>query len=364
MFGMFLIDNIEKEFFKSLNKGDTSSERFDKILNILVHKTYKDGVSYQDQNQNSFYTLLAPHLSPDLIARMTRHGFDFSQMDRMGHSLMFCFNDRFDSLMKMHRKGLVPESIENGAHLFDFVDTVEKFETYVKRGLNVPERDNCGIPYLMQIQDNDLFRRYLAYHKNPNITDRHGNTPLHTITNIPKLKMLIKAGADIHAENDLGNTPVFGKLKPLAIALFKDEGADLHHRNRLGQTPYLYAVKIMARHVTALTEIDYLDIRVELKTVEVFLMEGVDPNTRDNDGNTALFYALKGGALNIVQDLNVRSFAQGLVAAGVNPTFKNNDGKMAHEFAHTPDDMNLCPAPRKRATTPNHTRKMKMRMSA
>lgn len=67
-----------------------------------------------------------------------------------------------------------------------------------------------------------------------NARDNEGNTPLHVLTDVEE--ELLKLGADVNALNKDGETPIFTTVDDDAIPLFIEHGADLTIRNNKGET--------------------------------------------------------------------------------------------------------------------------------
>jgi ankyrin repeat protein len=71
---------------------------------------------------------------------------------------------------------------------------------------------------------------------NVNARDDNGNTPLHETFLTDIEEELLKLGADVNAKNKDGETPIFTTVDDDAIPLFIEYGADLTIRNKKGET--------------------------------------------------------------------------------------------------------------------------------
>ena len=71
---------------------------------------------------------------------------------------------------------------------------------------------------------------------NVNARDDDGNTPLHETFLTDVEEELLKLGANVNARNKDGETPIFTNVDEEAIPLFLKHGADLTIRNKKGQT--------------------------------------------------------------------------------------------------------------------------------
>lgn len=69
-----------------------------------------------------------------------------------------------------------------------------------------------------------------------NARDNEGNTPLHKTFLTDVEQELLKLGADVNARNKDGETPIFTTVDDRAIPLFISHGADLTIRNNRGET--------------------------------------------------------------------------------------------------------------------------------
>lgn len=130
---------------------------------------------------------------------------------------------------------------------------------------------------------------------------------------VEAIDLLINAGADLHARDFKGNTPLhlavnYGSREIMAALLAK--GADTEAVNRDGSTP------LMAAAVTG----DY-------KKTELLLDNSANPNHQNRRGTTALHLA----AFNLNRD-SVRQ----LLLAGARPTLTDNDGRTPRDWADEP----------------------------
>lgn len=101
--------------------------------------------------------------------------------------------------------------------------------------------DHHGDPLLVSALGCDNFRlakALVAHGANVNAQDSVGNTPLHTVAgrDTALLEQLLEAGADVHATNNQGATPLFNARSAQAVDMLVRAGAPIDARDARGNT--------------------------------------------------------------------------------------------------------------------------------
>jgi hypothetical protein len=118
--------------------------------------------------------------------------------------------------------------------------------------------------------DIEIVKQQLAKGVDVNATNETEDTALHVTQNAEIARLLIKHGANIHAKNDLGTTPIFNKDIEIAEILL-DAGVDINSRTEKGNT-------LLMRY----TYSGYLD------GIKFLLERGADVNACNSDKQNAL----------------------------------------------------------------------------
>lgn len=138
-----------------------------------------------------------------------------------------------------------------------------------------------------------------------------GDTPLHEAArdNLPELQALIAATSPIDVENRIGYTPAMEAARQGhadVVRELADAGADLNHRgNDLG-------MGMTALHLAA--------DRNQTEVIRLLISRGVDVNSGNAQGTTALLWALGEGATEA---------ANALLDAGADPALEDEFGYSA-----------------------------------
>jgi ankyrin repeat protein len=115
------------------------------------------------------------------------------------------------------------------------------------------------------------------------------------IYSIDSARMLIERGADVHAQDSVGRTPMTIAItyNPHAISLLLASGVDINEQTRFG-TPLLTAARYQGFYPEGgggwITGVFFTSdhIKEEHNAVRILLEKGADPNTSDSEGRNAL----------------------------------------------------------------------------
>ena len=132
------------------------------------------------------------------------------------------------------------------------------------------------------VGDQDTVRAMLAQDSSlVRASDKNKFTALHSVAgqdDVEMAELLIKAGADVSAKNDVGMTPLHIAQYASAVEVLVRHGADVNARAKGGWTPL---------HVQAQEGCD----TGALEVMEALLDAGADPNLKDDKGRTPLDFA-------------------------------------------------------------------------
>ncbi len=144
----------------------------------------------------------------------------------------------------------------------------------------------------------------LASGADPNAATNHRkSTPLHYATDgfitgpawdpakqVRTIRLLVEAGADIHAPDKNGATPLHRAVRTRSVAAVQyllDAGADPTIKNKPGSTPFHLAVQNTGRGGSGSDEAK----AAQHEIIQAFLRRGVSVRLEDNNGKSILQWA-------------------------------------------------------------------------
>jgi len=210
-------------------------------------------------------------------------------------------------------------------HLAACREDLTRVQTFLEEGMDVNTKDEFGCTPLhwAGLADSPEVAEFLISRgADVNAKDARNFTPLMGARGLPVIELLISKGADISAQEGLqGSTKLHDACSSgdIAVATFLlDKGADIHARNRMGATPLWVAAVYDQKEIVELllereANINALDRRRQCTplwiavrngnkdTVELLIRKGANIHTSDNEGRTPLAIAKQRGHTEIVE---------------------------------------------------------------
>lgn len=107
---------------------------------------------------------------------------------------------------------------------------------------------------------------------------------------VAMIQLLIESGADVHAQDQNGATPLHRAVRTRCAAAVKfllDAGADATVKNKPGSTPFHLAVQNTGRGGSG----DESARAAQQEIIRLFLERGVSPKVKDTNGKSVLDWA-------------------------------------------------------------------------
>lgn len=200
---------------------------------------------------------------------------------------------------------------------------------------NVTDKEgNTALFCAINAKDMDMTKLLIDNGANINLKNADEDTPLliaarKNLTNL--VELLIKHGADVNAKDKNGNTPLIFATKKRNLSVVKDlirKEADINAKNNNGDSPLMLLIKKtpsnnhppqnlnpaereaeQERH-TARQETPAARRARQERSINKFEIikellnnPNIDPNITDNEGNTALYYAISTEKIKVINAL-------------------------------------------------------------
>ncbi len=195
---------------------------------------------------------------------------------------------------------------------------IEAVKILLKAGANVNARDEHGYTTLHMANDLEKTKLLIKSGAELRVKNSWGERPLHTISRkgtLEQVKFLLTTSAknDINSQTDSGNTPLIrasmNQTKDVIQALL-NAGANVHARNKEGNTP--------------LHGDWFSTISPDTGAVEILLLAGAKVDARNGLGKTPLHKHARDSGNGQVVKL--------LLKYGANPNAKDDSGKTPWDY--------------------------------
>lgn len=245
---------------------------------------------------------------------------------------------------------------------------IEVIEYLLKYGedVNRPINHKKDTPLILasKYKSTEVIKTLIRAGAKINARNNNGRTALHyaaKFNGADEVSTLVSAGADIHARDH-------GEITPLNLAALSNgksviktlirAGANIHARDERGETPLHYALHGNAKNIVrllilsgaSLADTSYLGTNAlhaaarsreaeRENLIEYLINQGLDINSVDNSGETALHYLVYAAMYSTPDDIrdNIYPRAKFLISKGADRSAKIQDGynkgKTPYEFA-------------------------------
>ena len=284
------------QFF--VERGVDINTEYDTPLEIAIEKNYRKMLEYLlNTRKNSQKTL-----DKALVKVCKVDRYSLKETDKIDiATLLLKYGAKADNHAGYESQGPLHEASARG--------TLELVKLLVSKGADVNDTTSKeGTPLMEAVKENHLevatFLLQQGAGKTINQTFQDGNTALFEAKSAEMATLLINNGANPLHINKKGKTLLLDAIisrrnKPLSV--FLDSGIDVNTQDNTGTTALIEAVKAT-------------DYGYDVKVVQQLLEKGANVNLADNKGNTPLLYA---------RSLEV---LQLLLEHGANVNAKNKEG--------------------------------------
>lgn len=294
-----------------------------------------------------------PLLSEGLARRLLEQGADLTRLGQDGSTILHraalarqvnlipllvaagvkvdARNNKGQTALQLAVESGTMELLIGGASLFSDLDSRTVRVRLLANGTigHSAEEVRRAIGEVMQ-RRRDTVAALLAAGADPRTRDDESATPLHDLAtqgDARSIKVLLNAGADPNVVRKEGFSPLMlaaFNAHPEAVRVLVAGGADLELRNSIGETALMRGSAGGG----------------DAETVATLLALGAKVNTVNDQGQSPLLYAL-GSRSNVLLDRamnnpQVASVVERLLAAGADPRVRDKDGKDPMDLVKTP----------------------------
>jgi ankyrin repeat protein/beta-lactamase regulating signal transducer with metallopeptidase domain len=299
---------------------------------------------------------------PEVVKLLIAKNVDVNARDNVGNTPLHLAARRIkkDAVELLMNKGADVNVRNNQGHSpLDFAlswNRMENAKLLLGRGAEISD-----IYQAIRLGDAGKVKDFIGAGTDVNLKNQNGSTSLHIAAaagNTALLELLIEKGADVNAKNNRGQTAlciaVSNDNKEM-VKLLIEQGADVNTKDENSHTPFDIILSRNQRQISQNT--NHAEIREmllangaevmsihaavqseDMEKVKEFLQQGIDINSKDGNGQTALYIAVNNDNKEIVKLL---------IEQGADVNARNENGQ-------SPLDITLSRNQRQISQNPNH----------
>ncbi len=297
---------------------------------------------------------------------LVKYGVDLTALDNHGRSVLNYIQGDYE-FYNRNWSGTMKYLVEHGVNvnipgIFDGMTPLmaavrkgscELVKLILEHGADINAQDKkgqCAIMDALSGGNEKIIDLLLQYNPNLNLKDRYGTPIIFYISNPKQIVTLKKAGMDLDAQTNTGNTFLIHACEDISsqsiidtCEILLENGANPNIRGEYGNTALMRIISAWSVNVLPATQLickygvdlniqnnngeTALILAAEYKKADVvkYLVEqGCDLNLRDDKGQTAAIVAAKRGKDDVLKYL---------IENGCDLSIKDNDGKTVYHYA-------------------------------